>query len=451
MVGVDRYWGSEKLLLPNGDVVVPEDIPMAHVLRFGSPISNVELMIKHSDGSRVPILINFAPLKGPRQEVTGAIASFIDLSERKGVEEALVQSEARFRLMAETMPQKITMTDQFGTITYANPQALNYTGLTFEQIRTEGWHVVIHPDDLPKALVSWKRSLESADPFVADYRLRREDGQYRWHIGRALPVRNSDGQVVSWVRSSTDVDDARREDESLRAYLEKEVDLRTAELLATNEQLQGFTYSVAHDLRQQIRGISTNSSILMIEAAGALDENSLHTLNRLIGSSKRLARIVDDLLTYAKLGRNEPNRVQFDLSALCEDVAEFLNEEGYCRPGTRISVAPGLVARGDVQLIRIVVENLLENAVKYSSKTEAPWIEVGREGEAFFVRDNGIGFDMRYVQKLFQPFERLHADSVYTGTGIGLANVKRIIEKHGGKVWAEGKLGVGATFYFTLG
>jgi len=188
----------------------------------------------------------------------------------------------------------------------------------------------------------------------------------------------------------------------------------------------------------------------MLESLDALSPESLQTLYRLVGSAKKLATLVDDLLTYARLGRQEPSKESFDLTALTEEIAKFLVENGKCRKCTQFKIAQGLVGHGDPLLIRIVLENLLDNACKYSVETEDPVIEVDRKVEGFFVRDNGIGFDMRFYDKLFQPFERLHNESVYPGTGIGLANVKRIVDKHGGKVWAEGEPGKGATVFFHL-
>lgn len=448
--GVDRYCGSVNMWLPDGALLPREQSPIVEVLRSGTPALNVEYSMEQLDGSRLPVLANFSPLKNEQGEITGAIASFIDLSDRKAVENELRQSEARFRLMAETMPQKIFTADPKGDITYFNPQWIEFTGSSFDQMKGWGWTQFVHPDDVDESIRAWRHSIDTGEPFLFEHRLRQADGQYCWHISRAVPLRNGEGQILMWVGSNTDVDDARKADEAMRARLEGEVNLRTAELLAINEQLQGFTYSVAHDLRQQIRGINSNASMLMLDSA-TLDPESRQTLKRLIDSSKRLANLADDLLAYARVGRQELDKQPFDFTALCEEVGAFLIDRGTCRKGTKLKIARGLVAQGDVMLMRIVVENLLDNACKYSAEKENPVIEVGREGGALFVRDNGIGFDMRFQHKLFQPFERLHADSAYAGTGIGLANVKRIVEKHGGKVWAEGKPGEGATFYFSLG
>jgi PAS domain S-box-containing protein len=364
---------------------------------------------------------------------------------------AIRESEARFRVLAETVPQKIFTTDATGAASYFNPQWTAFTGLPLKQLVRRGWTQVIHPDDLEEGVRSWKHSLKTGEPFLIEHRLRQSGGQDRWHVSRAVPMRDAEGRrIVMWVGSSTDVDDVKRLDEVLRVRLELEVTLRTAELLSANEQLQGFTYSVAHDLRQQIRGISTNAAIIMSDAADVLNEEHNGTLTRLVDSSKKLSKLVDDLLTYARLGRLEPIKKPIDLTKMTNGIAAFLTEHGLCGTAVQFNVESGLATLGDPILIRIVMENLLSNACKFSSRAENPTVEVGCEGPAFFVRDNGVGFDMEYRNKLFQPFERLHASSGFSGTGIGLANVRRIVEKHGGQVSAKSKPGEGATFYFSL-
>ena len=366
-------------------------------------------------------------------------------------ESALRESEARFRLMNEVMPQKIFTTDSAGLVTYMNPQWIAFTGLPFEQLKGAGWMKLVHPDELVENVRVWQDSIDTGKPFLFEHRFRGTDGTFRWNISRAQPLKNEDGQIILWVGSSTDIDDAKLAEEVARVRLEQQVIARTADLLTINEQLQGFTYSVAHDLRQQIRGISSNASILMLDSVAVLDPESMQTLMRLVASSKKLAVLVDELLAYARLGKQEPAKEAFDLTALAAEVAKFLVERGACRKCAKIEIEDGLAAHGDSLLVQMVLENLLDNACKYSSETKEPMINIGRRGDAFFVRDNGVGFDMRFHEKLFQPFERLHSDAIYPGTGIGLANVKRIVNKHGGRVWAEGRVGEGATFYFTLG
>lgn len=238
--------------------------------------------------------------------------------------------------------------------------------------------------------------------------------------------------------------------QEVNGQLEAEVLRRTAELISTNEQLQGFTYSVAHDMRQQIRGINSNARLVILDSQQDLKPEATHRLQRLVSSANKLASLVDDMLTYARLGKQKVNAVPFDLTALAKDVTAFLADRGGRYRETEFIIADGMVANGDELLITIVMENLFENAITFSGDIEKPVIEVGQTDSAFFVRDNGLGFDMRFYNKLFQPFERIHGETDDFGTGIELASVKRIIERHGGCVWAEGAPGKGSTIYFTL-
>ena len=382
----------------------------------------------------------------------------LDVTDRKLWETELAASERalaverdKLRFLADSMPQKIFTATPDGSRNYFNTQWLEFCGRSSDQLMGLGWADLVHPDDRGGLLQAWSRAIGSEEPFYYEYRLRNRDGVYRWHISRAYPKRDELGAVNLWIGSSTDVDDARRSEDEHRERLEREVRVRTEELMRTNEQLQGFTYSVAHDLRQQIRGISVNATILSRESDNRLDQESQRTLDVIVTRAKRLSALVDDLLVYARLGRQEPKRVRLDLSAMAEDVTAYLRQTGRCPPHTRMEVAPELMIDGDPAMIRFVMENLIDNACKYSAGSENPIIEIGHDGDFFFVRDNGIGFEMEFVGKLFQPFERLHKDSEYPGTGIGLANVKRIVEKHGGMVRAEGERGKGAVFYFHLG
>ncbi len=232
--------------------------------------------------------------------------------------------------------------------------------------------------------------------------------------------------------------------------LEQRVQDRTEELARTNADLEGFTYSVSHDLRAPLRAIIGFSKLLMEDHGEVLGEDVRSHLQRISGAADRMARIIDDLLTFSRLGRKEVIRQPVDLTWLAEStIAELLRNNPESQ--AKYEVDRSMIVEGDPTLLRLAVENLIENAFKFTSKERAPMIEVLQLGERLFcVRDNGVGFDPAYADKLFRPFERLHSERDFPGTGIGLANVRRIIERHGGRVWAEGSPNHGASFYFTL-
>lgn len=226
-----------------------------------------------------------------------------------------------------------------------------------------------------------------------------------------------------------------------------------AELAASNRELEAFSYSVSHDLRAPLRTIDGFSQAVLEDNAQKLDEQSITDLQRVRVAAGRMGDLIDDLLKLSQTARAEMLREQVDLSHMAAEIAVQLSATSPERD-TRFTIAPGLTALGDRGLLRVVMENLMGNAWKFTGKTAAGMIELGAEQQdghnAFFVRDNGAGFDMKYASKLFGPFQRMHENSNFPGTGIGLATVQRIIRRHGGRIWARAVVGQGATFYFVL-
>jgi light-regulated signal transduction histidine kinase (bacteriophytochrome) len=238
------------------------------------------------------------------------------------------------------------------------------------------------------------------------------------------------------------------------AKLNAELEQRVAELAAANGELEAFSYSVSHDLRGPLRAIDGFSKILMEQYREQLDQQGQHFLSRVRAGSQRMGHLIDALLSLARINRAEMHRSDVDLAQIAREVVDDLRRDD---PGRAIEVViiDEARARGDAQLLRAALVNLLGNAWKFTSKSAQPKIELGcdrRDGvTTYYVRDNGAGFDMAYAHKLFAPFQRLHEQSEFEGTGIGLATVHRIITRHGGKLWAESAPGRGATFWFTLG
>ena len=240
-----------------------------------------------------------------------------------------------------------------------------------------------------------------------------------------------------------------------RLLRRRDVDLRerTAQLESANRELEAFSYSVSHDLRAPLRAIDGFSEALEIDCAGELSESARDSLRRVRAAAERMSKLIDDLLDLSRLGRIELKRTPVDLgesaSAIVDDLVKRCPQRSVA-----VQVAPGLVADADPELVQIALQNLLDNAWKYTGRTDGARIEVGASPNGsvrvFHVRDNGAGFDMAHATRLFGAFQRLHHERDFEGTGIGLAIVQRIITRHGGRIWAEGAVNAGATFYFTL-
>ena len=237
---------------------------------------------------------------------------------------------------------------------------------------------------------------------------------------------------------------------ALNADLEVRVEDRTAKLGALNQELEAFNYSVSHDLRAPLRGVTGFSEALLEDYGDQLDETGVHYVARIQAAATRMGDLIDDLLELSRLARADMKVAPLDLSELAQTVATDLGHR-YKNREVVFDLEPGLSAAGDARLLKVVLENLLGNAWKFTQHREAAVVAFGRTGEdAFFVRDNGAGFDMRYAAKLFSPFQRLHSPQEFEGSGIGLATVQRVVHRHGGTLWAESEVDAGATFYFTL-
>jgi len=260
-------------------------------------------------------------------------------------------------------------------------------------------------------------------------------------------------EAVGFACIARDITERRRNETAI-AELNAELERRVAELAAANAGLETFAYSVSHDLRGPLRAIDGFSKILLEQYSGQLDEQGQHFLARVRAGSQRMGHLIDDLLSLARINRAELQRSRIDLAPLAREAIEELRRHDPSRVVDAV-IADRAPAHGDPRLLRAALDNLLGNAWKFTGKTAAPRIELGYEpGEAgakYFVRDNGAGFDMAYAHKLFTPFQRLHEQAQFEGTGIGLATVQRIIARHGGRIWAESVVGQGATFWFTLG
>lgn len=240
----------------------------------------------------------------------------------------------------------------------------------------------------------------------------------------------------------------------MNVELEQRVVERTVQLESANRELEAFAYAVSHDLRAPLRSMSGFSQILYDTAPAGLDDKSRHYLRRIHDASLRMSQLIEDLLSLSRISRAELVARPANLSQISADAAAAVRDH-YPGRSVQLTIEPGMTIHGDTRLMRIAMENLLDNAWKYTTNTGQASVAVGSQpgehGPVYFVRDNGVGFDMAYSAKLFGPFQRLHSETDFPGTGIGLVTVQRIVARHGGRIWADAELNRGATFYFTLG
>ena len=323
---------------------------------------------------------------------------------------------------------------------------MEYTGLTLEESYGKGWNTPFHPDDKQTAWDAWNRATQTGENYHVESRLRAADGSYRWFLMLGEALRDAEGSIVQWFGTCTDIADLKQAEDALRESQRGLEDV--------NKELQSFSYSVSHDLRGPLRTMDGFSQALLEDHSQHLDEKGRHYVTRIRTAAQRMGRLIDDLLQLSRLTRVEMRVKPVDLSAIALAVIGELRDS---EPGRNVEVQiePGLETRGDPGLLQVALQNLLSNAWKFTSRREHAVIEFGRVNgqpdSAFFVRDNGAGFDMQYADHLFSPFQRLHADEEFKGTGIGLATVQRIIRRHSGRIWAEAAEEQGATFYFQLG
>ncbi|MEH2179665.1 PAS domain S-box protein [Nostoc sp.] len=424
-----------------------------------------ESEVPYKDGGTRYVNAIYVPQFNRQGTVEGYAALIADISEqqaalraRKLVEEALCDSEERYRILTEVSPQAIWMGDRDGGITYCNQYWLDFTGLTMEQTAGYGWISVIHPDDRDRVFKTSMQAVANATNYEVEIRFRQvSDGSYRWHLVRGLPFRDQSGQIIKWVGIASDIHDrkvAQASLQQLNEILEQRIQERTAQLEAANKELESFSYSVSHDLRAPLRHIAGFVELLQKRhSSTSLDQTSQRYLKIIADTAKQAGILIDELLTFSRMGRTEMRYINLNMEELVQEVKRDLLAETAGRI-VHWHIEPLPEAQGDPSMLRLVLRNLMGNAVKYTQTQNPAEITVGsidNENEViFFVQDNGIGFNMQYVHKLFGVFQRLHSDRQFEGTGVGLANVQRIIHRHNGRVWAEAVVDSGATFYFSL-
>jgi PAS domain S-box-containing protein len=376
-----------------------------------------------------------------------------EAAEQKRTQQQLVLQATALRTAASA----IVITDRSGTILWTNPAFSTLTGFSAEEAFGQNPRILksgAHGRDFYEKL--WNTIL-SGKTWHGEFTNRRKDGSLYQDEHTITPVLSDSGEITHFVAIMQDISERKRaeaEISKLNEQLEERVRQRTAQLEETNRELEAFSYSVSHDLNAPLRHITGFARLLREDLGPNLKGDGEHSLNQIEDAARQMRRLIEDLLEFSRASRADRHRVLVPLGPLVEDVIAQLRADAQ---GRSVSWKQGHLpeVEADPALIRQVFVNLLSNALKFTRPRDPAEIEIGSTsrpgGETIiFVRDNGVGFDMRYADKLFGVFQRLHSSEEFEGSGIGLANVQRIIKRHGGRVWAEAVVNAGATFYFSL-
>jgi PAS domain S-box-containing protein len=457
-----------------------EENQILEQVKCGESVEHFDTVRQTKDGRLIDISITASPIKDAAGRVTGVSKVARDISERKRIEESLRQIQARLKstLAAGSIgtwtwdvPNDCLTADQFTARMFSIETAAAAKGLpaaTYLQ--------AVFEKDQSGVADSLARAIQSCGHYDVEYRVRQKDGELHWLQARGRVDCDGAGKALNFHGAVIDITErklAQEKIQELNIELEQRVTERTAQLQSANEELEAFSYSVSHDLRAPLRHVMGFVNLLQKDAGPSLSEKNVGYLTTISLAAKRMGNLIDDLLTFARVGRAEIQKANINLDELVRETLDDFQAETNARTIVW-EIQPLPPVRADRALLRLVLVNLISNAVKFTSHRAEAKIEIGcvemvegrgskvesqtappstldsRLSTTIFVRDNGAGFDPQYAGKLFGVFQRLHSSEEFEGTGIGLANVQRIIHRFGGRVWAEGKVDGGATFCFSI-
>lgn len=366
------------------------------------------------------------------------------------------ENEQHYRHLVETTTAIPWEFDLFTwRYTYVGPQSIDVLGFPEIDWYKDGFkRNHLHPEDSAYTMKFYLQAMEKRAEREFEYRMITSDDNTVWirDYVKVIFDNNNPRFLQGFMFDITERKLTEIELDNHRNHLEKLIQERTIELIASNKELEAFSYSVSHDLRAPLRGIDGFSQIVIEDNKDRLDSTSLEYLQRIRSAAQLMGKIINDLLLLSRVTRVELNITTVNLTPITQESIKRLNKNN--SRDIKFIIEDNLITEADENLVPIVIENLLGNAWKYTSKNYLTKIEVGKTNKGnkiyFFIKDNGIGFDMKYIDKIFQPFQRLHNASEFDGTGIGLANTSRVIHRHGGEIFAESMQGEGAIFYFSF-
>ena len=437
------YPASETIGQPVAILIPPdrlnEEPQILGRLRRGEQVDHFETVRRTKDGRLIDISLTISPVKDRAGNIIGASKIARDITERRRIEEALRASQASFRQLADSMPHMVWTARPDGYLDYYNERWYEFTGFSREDSSGTIWRRIVHPDDLQRVGHAWEEALKSGNPYTIECRLwDRTEERWRWFLGRALPIRDAHGNLVKWFGSSTDIDDQKRAEDDLRR---------------ANTDLEQFAFSATHDLQQPLRAIKVYSELLTKTCGPSIQGEGQQYLGHLRRGASRLEMLVHDLLTYTKVS-------QFERPEGNADAGEALNST-LANLSSAIQEVEADITSDPLPSVRLydahlqqLFQNLIVNAIKYRSSDRRPRVHVSadRQGDewVFAINDNGIGIAPDYWETIFGLFKRLHTNDEYSGTGIGLAICRRIVDRYHGRIWVESEPGKGSTFRFTV-
>lgn len=439
--GAEKIFGysRDEVLGKNVSLLIPqgkqdEEPEIINSVSKGNYIEHYETERLRKDGTLVYISLSVSPIKNTSGTVTGILKIARDVTLRQKAEE----TQRRLASIINFSDDAIVSKNLEGIITSWNAGAEKIFGYSQDEVIGKPITIIIPREKLHEEPEILRKigSGEYIHHYVTD-RVRK-DGSIV-HISLTVsPIKDSNGRVTGISKIARDITEQKKKE---------------AEIKLLNQELEAFNYSVAHDLRSPLRSILNYSQMLQERYGRVLEQDGAQIIERIIRKSQRMDVLIHDLLTLSRLGRKELHKTDIDVESMVREIADEIKAQPDSAMPT-IHFRDLMHAYGDKSLLKQVWENLISNAIKYSRKKDVTMIEIGsttaNSSITYYIRDNGVGFDMKYADKLFIPFQRLHNTGEYEGTGIGLAIVEQIISKHGGNTWAEGKPGEGATFYFSL-